>query len=513
MKSSSKARATAIAASQAAGLFMFRATMLLVLLSLIWVAGARLAVAQSGPASVADLADGLSSAVVNISTRQKVPESESVPMPQVPEGTPFREFFEDFFKQQQQGENRNVPRNTNSLGSGFVIDPSGTVITNNHVIDGADEIEVIFPDGRRLKAELKGTDKKTDLAVLQVKSDTPLPSVEWGDSSRLRVGDWVMAIGNPFGLGGSVTLGIVSAMNRNINAGPYDDFIQTDAAINRGNSGGPLFDMNGKVVGVNTAIISPTGGSIGIGFSVPSDTARSVIDQLVKFGETRRGWLGVRIQNVTDDLAQTLNLKEASGALVADVTATSPAEKAGVQPGDVIVALDGKPMKDSRDLSRAVGNMAPDAEVKISVLRKGEPVEITVTLGRLETSEQLAASSEQEQSGAPDTAATTSAEIAALGMTVEEITDELRTKFKVPDKVSGVIVSEVAADGPAADKQLMPGDVIAEVGDVKADSLEAVVNAVDAAQAAGDNSILMLVMRAQRNFDPHFMALKLNPKE
>ena len=511
MKSSSKARATAIAASQATAAFIFRATMLLALLALMWAAGARLALAQ-GPASVADLADGLSPAVVNISTRQKMPDSETVPMPQVPEGTPFREFFEDFFKQQQQGQNRNVPRNANSLGSGFVIDPSGTVITNNHVIEGADEIEVIFPDGRRLKAELKGTDKKTDLAVLQVKSDTPLPSVQWGESSKLRVGDWVMAIGNPFGLGGSVTLGIVSAMNRNINAGPYDDFIQTDAAINRGNSGGPLFDMNGQVVGVNTAIISPTGGSIGIGFSVPSDTARSVIDQLIKFGETRRGWLGVRIQNVTDDLAQTLNLKESSGALVADVTATSPAEKAGVQAGDVIVALDGRPMKDSRDLSRAVSNLAPDTEVKISVLRKGEPVEITVKLGRLETSEQQAATEEQPKSE-PETATTTSAEVAALGMTVEELTDELRTKFKVPEKVSGVIVSEVAADGPAAEKQLRPGDVIAEVGDAKADSLEAVVNAVDAAQAAGDTSILMLVMRAQRNFDPHFMALKLNAKE
>jgi serine protease Do len=486
---------------------VFRATILMVLLAAMWTVGARLAHAE-GPASVADLADKLSPAVVNISTRQKVPQSESVPMPQVPEGTPFREFFEEFFKKQQQGQNRNQPRNANSLGSGFVIDSSGIVITNNHVIDGADEIEVIFPDGKRLKAELKGTDKKTDLAVLKVESDEPLPSVNWGDSSALRVGDWVMAIGNPFGLGGTVTLGIVSAMNRNINAGPYDDFIQTDAAINRGNSGGPLFDMNGNVVGVNTAIISPTGGSIGIGFSVPSDTARNVIDQLIRFGETRRGWLGVRIQNVTDDLAESLGLSEAKGALVADVTATSPAETAGIQAGDVIVSVDGKAMEDSRALSRAVGNLAPDTEVKVGILRKGKPMDITVKLGRLETGEKLVAASEKKAAEASG-----SAEVKALGMSVEELTDELRTKFKVPEKVNGVIVSEVAADGPAADKQLRPGDVIAEVGDTKAEKPEDVAKAVEAAQKAGDSSILMLVMRAQRNFDPHFMALRLDAKE
>ena len=509
MTSHPRARAKAVAASNNVAVTVFRATLLLVLLAAIWTAGARIALAQ-GPASVADLADRLSPAVVNISTRQKVSGSEGVPMPQVPEGTPFREFFEEFFKkQQQEGQNRSEPRNANSLGSGFVVDPTGIVITNNHVIEGADEIEVIFPDGTRLKAELKGTDKKTDLAVLQVKPDKPLPSVSWGDSSKLRVGDWVMAIGNPFGLGGTVTLGIVSAMNRNINAGPYDDFIQTDAAINRGNSGGPLFDMNGNVVGVNTAIISPTGGSIGIGFSVPSDTARNVIDQLVKFGETRRGWLGVRIQNVTDDLAESLNLKDAKGALIADVTATSPAEKAGLQAGDVVVTLDGREMKDSRDLSRAVGNLAPDTEVKVGILRKGEPMDITVTLGRLETGEKLVSAQEQQQAEA----ASGSAEIEALGLKVEELTDEQRSKFKVPEKVTGVIVTEVVADGAAADKQLRPGDVIAEVGDAKAATPADVVKAVEAAQKAGDNSILMLVMRAQRNFDPHFMALRLKPKE
>jgi serine protease Do len=277
---------------------------------------------------------------------------------------------------------------------------------------------------------LIGTDAKTDIAVLKVKSDTPLPFVEFGDSDKLRVGDWVLAIGNPFGLGGTVTLGIVSAMNRNINAGPYDDFIQTDASINRGNSGGPLFAMDGSVVGVNTAIISPSGGSIGIGFSVPSATVRNVIDQLQKFGETRRGWLGVRIQNITDDLVESLGLEKAHGALVADVTATSPAETAGIQAGDVIVAIDGRNMKDSRELSKVVGQLAPDTTVKVGILRKGKPVEVEVTLGRLETGEKLV-KAEDEQKVAE---ATGSAEIEVLGLKVEELTDELRAKFKVPEK-------------------------------------------------------------------------------
>lgn len=508
-------RAIAKAATQNANLaiqIMTRVTLFAFVVLAIWALGIQAARAQ-GPAPVADLAEELSPAVVNISTSQKVSDADGVPAPNVPEGTPFREFFEEFFKKQQEqgqtpGRKPNRPRNANSLGSGFVIDAGGTVITNNHVIDGADEIEVIFNDGRRLKAELIGKDAKTDIAVLKVKSDTPLPFVEFGDSSALRVGDWVMAIGNPFGLGGTVTLGIVSAMNRNINAGPYDDFIQTDASINRGNSGGPLFSMDGKVVGVNTAIISPSGGSIGIGFSVPSDTARNVIDQLIKFGETRRGWLGVRIQNVTDDLAESLGLDKAHGALVADVTATSPAEKAGIKAGDVVVSLDGKEMKDSRQLSRIVGQLAPETTVKVGVLRKGKPLDIEVTLGRLETGEKLVKAADSKKAAE----AAGAVEIEILGLKVEELSDELRTKFKVPEKVAGVIVAEVAADGAAADKQLRPGDVIAEVGDIKATSPAELSRAVDAAVKAGDNSILMLVLRAQRNFDPHFIALRLKKK-
>jgi serine protease Do len=275
----------------------------------------------AGPESVADIAERLTPAVVNISTSQVGSSDETVPMPDLPEGSPFREFFEEFFNRQDRGSPQlQRPRRVSSLGSGFVIDPQGIIVTNNHVIEQADEVEVNFADGSTLTAEVVGRDLKTDLAVLRVDPPKPLAHVEFGDSEAIRVGDWVMAIGNPFGLGGSVTLGIISARNRNINSGPYDDFIQTDAAINRGNSGGPLFNMDGAVVGINTAIISPTGGSIGIGFAIPTAVAKNVIDQLVEFGVTRRGWLGVRIQSVGDDIAQSLGLDEAKGALVADVT-------------------------------------------------------------------------------------------------------------------------------------------------------------------------------------------------
>ncbi|MEL7526200.1 MAG: trypsin-like peptidase domain-containing protein, partial [Pseudomonadota bacterium] len=264
-----------------------------------------------GPVSVADLAENLADAVVNISTAQTVQGRRSVPMPQVPDGSPFQEFFEEFFNRQNR-DNEQAPRRVQSLGSGFVIDGTeGIIITNNHVIEGADEITANFNDGTALRAEIIGTDEKTDLAVLKVEPETPLKAVDFGNSETIRVGDWVMAIGNPFGLGGTVTVGIVSARNRDINSGPYDNFIQTDASINRGNSGGPLFDMQGNVIGINTAIISPSGGSIGIGFAIPAKTAMRVIDQLREFGETRRGWLGVRIQEVTDEIAESLAMNEA----------------------------------------------------------------------------------------------------------------------------------------------------------------------------------------------------------
>ena len=339
-----------------------------------------------GPETIADVAERVIDAVVNISTSQSV-ESRAVPMPQLPPGSPFEEFFEEFFKNRRggegQGPNRS-PRRVSSLGSGFVIDSSGIVVTNNHVISEADDITVIFNDGSRLKAEVIGRDQKTDLAVLRVKTDKPLKAVKFADSDKVRLGEWVIAIGNPFSLGGSVTAGIVSARNRDINSGPYDNYIQTDASINRGNSGGPLFNLDGDVIGVNTAIISPSGGSIGIGFAVPSKTAMAVIDQLREHKEVRRGWLGVKIQQVTDEIAESLNIRPARGALVAGVDDKGPAKPAGIEAGDVIIKFDGKDVKEMRDLPRIVADTPVGKDVEVLIVRKGKEEKKTVKLGRLE---------------------------------------------------------------------------------------------------------------------------------
>src|SRR5215217_1085944 len=346
--------------------------------------------ARSAPESFADLAAEVTPAVVNISASTTV-ETRNRTLPQLPPGTPFEDLFEEFFNRRGQGGNGenspnspSRPRSSNSLGSGFVIDPSGIVVTNNHVIGDANDISVIFPDGTRLKAEIVGKDSKVDLAVLKVKSDKPLKAVKFGDSDSIRAGDWVMAIGNPFGLGGSVTAGIISARGRNIESGPYDNYIQTDASINKGNSGGPLFNMNGEVIGINTAILSPTGGSVGIGFAVPASTAAPVIEQLRQFGETRRGWLGVRIQNVDDATAEALNLGSARGALVAGIDEKGPAKPSGIEVGDVITRFDGKEVKDSRDLPRIVASTPVGKAVDVTVVRKGKEQVKSVTLGRLE---------------------------------------------------------------------------------------------------------------------------------
>src|SRR5271167_576482 len=353
-------------------------------------------VAARGPDNIADVAEKVIDAVVNISTSQTVDNRNSA-TPQLPPGSPFEEFFDEFFKNRrnnQQGDNQNrpnAPRRVNSLGSGFIIDPSGLVVTNNHVIADADEVSVILNDGTTLKAEIVGRDTKTDLALLKVKAAVPLKSVKFGDSDKLRLGEWVIAIGNPFSLGGTVTAGIVSARNRDIQSGPYDNYIQTDAAINRGNSGGPLFNLNGEVVGVNTAIISPSGGSIGIGFAVPSNSAVAVIDQLRQYGETRRGWLGVRIQQVTDDIAESLNIKPAHGALVAGVDDKGPAKPAGIEPGDVVVKFDGYDVKEMHDLPRIVADTPVGKEVEVVVIRKGKEETHKVKIGRLEDGEKAAA--------------------------------------------------------------------------------------------------------------------------
>src|SRR3974390_2121557 len=359
-----------------------------------------------GPEAVADVAEKVIDAVVNISTSQTV-EARGA-MPQLPPGSPqqkeFEEFFEEFFKNHRGlGDNQDqMPHRVTSLGSGFIIDPSGIVVTNNHVISDADEVNVILNDGTRLKAEIIGHDPKTDIALLRVKPEKPLKAVQFGDSDKLRLGEWVVAIGNPFSLGGAVPAGIVSARNRDINSGPYDNYIQTDAAINRGNSGGPLFNLNGEVVGVNTAIISPSGGSIGIGFAVPSKTAVAVIDQLRQFGETRRGWLGVRIQQVTDEIADSLNIKPAKGALVAGIEDKGPAKPAGIEPGDVIVKFDGKDVKEMKDLPRIVAGAPVGKDVPVVVIRKGKEETKTVKLGRLEDGEKQAALTTKKDGGAEE---------------------------------------------------------------------------------------------------------------
>ncbi|MDJ1636047.1 Do family serine endopeptidase [Rhizobium rhizogenes] len=459
---------------------------------------------NAGPASVADLASGLLDAVVNISTSQKVKDQGDGPAnPKVPDNSPFQDFFNDFFKNRN---NDNSNRKVSSLGSGFVIDPTGYIVTNNHVIEGADDIEVIFPNGNKLKARLIGTDTKTDLSVLKVEPKRPLVSVKFGDSAKMRIGDWVMAIGNPFGLGGSVTVGIVSARGRNINAGPYDNFIQTDAAINKGNSGGPLFNMKGEVIGINTAIISPSGGSIGIGFAVPSELAEGVVKQLMDFGETRRGWLGVRIQPVTDDVANSLGLDGAKGALVAGVIKGGPVDNGSIKAGDVILKFDGKDVDEMRDLPRVVAESPVGKAVDVVIMRDGKQQTVKVTLGRLEDSDQAAAASSDKSGGddknktpklAPDDdgsggndgvinpdggddgddgmdgqdqggdqqpqAPQQQAAQSVLGMKLATLNAENRKSFGIADSVDGVVITEVAPGSAAAEKGLKPGDVVVEV--------------------------------------------------
>jgi serine protease Do len=451
--------------------------------------------------SVADLAERLLPAVVEISVSGKAGAEQAGPLPELPDNSPFKDFFDDFMKRQQGPGGTAPERRVNSMGSGFVVDASGIIVTNNHVVADADIIDVHFNDSTTLRAELVGRDPKTDLAVLRVKSDKPLATIAFGDSDSLRIGDWVIAIGNPFGLGGSVSLGIVSARNRDINAGPYDDFIQTDAAINKGNSGGPLFNLKGEVVGVNTAIYSPSGGSVGIGFSVPANTAKNVVLQLQKYGETRRGWLGVKIQSITDELAESMNLGTAKGALIADVTKDGPAAKAGIEAGDVVTSFNGRAINEMKDLPRLVADTEIGSKIKVTLLRKGKQVEVEAEIGRLEDGEKLM----MQASGDP--AAPAVAKV--LGMTLSSITDELKTKYQIADEIKGAVITEVVADSIAAEKRLEPGDVVTEAGEKPVVGASDVQKAVDEATKAGKNSVLMLVAKGGKQGDMRFIALKV----
>lgn len=459
------------------------------------------ALARGVPENFADLAARLSPAVVNISTSQTVSRSQGKsPMPQIPGGTPFEEFFKEFFDRQRRGDGS--PRKVQSQGSGFVIDPTGTVVTNNHVIEDADEIEVKFADGTVLPAKLLGRDAKTDLAVLKVESTVDLPFVNFADSDKARVGEWVMAIGNPFGLGGSVSVGIISARNRNINTGPYDDFIQTDAAINRGNSGGPLFNMDGDVIGVNSAIISPSGGSVGIGFSIPSALALNITNQLRQYGETRRGWLGVKIQTVTEEIAESLGLDDASGALVAGLSPEGPAAKSGIEQGDIILEFGGKKVDEMHNLPRIVAETEIGRTIDLVIWRNGKRQTVPVTIGRLD--ETQAAAFATMTGDEPD--GSTGAKIDSLGLTLSGLNTEARDQFDIGEDINGVLVEEVAAESSAAEKGIRPGDVIVEVAQ------EEVANPRDVAELVGEiektdrKSVLLLL---NRGGDLRFVAVKL----
>lgn len=434
------------------------------------------AYARAVPLGLADLVQQLSPAVVNISTTHNgsagPADDESEVSPPSPFDAPAK-----------PGDEK-----TQSLGSGFVIDAKGIIVTNNHVIDGADKIDVTFTDGTTLTAKLLGRDDKTDIAVLQVEPAAPLAHVALGDSDRLRVGDWVMAIGNPFGLGGSVTVGIVSALNRDIHAGNYDDFIQTDAAINRGNSGGPLFSLAGEVVGMNTAIISPSGESVGIGFATPASTISSIVQQILADGEIRRGWIGVRIQSVTSEIAGTLGLKDLHGALVAGVADDGPAKKAGFVAGDLIVKFDGREVREMRDLPRIVAETPIDKVVKVDVIRGGKARQMSVKVGLLEEPKDV--SGEEEEKEAP----LALIKLKVLGLELVGLDDGMRQRFNVEDGVQGAMVAGVARGSAAADKGIVVGDLVVRVGQVDVASPQAVLDEVAKEKKTGRKNVLLRLL-------------------
>ena len=466
------------------------------------------AYARGAPDSFADLAAKLLPAVVNVSSSQLVTAHNGGPgggpnagpeMPMFPPGSPFEQFFKDFLNRNRpggqggQGGDQPAPeRRMQSLGSGFIIDPSGLIVTNNHVIDGADEITVTLQDNTTLKATVVGRDETGDIALLKVKPDKPLPAVQFGNSDTQRVGDWVLAIGNPFGLGGSVTAGIVSARGRNIHQGPYDDFIQTDAAINRGNSGGPLFNMDGQVIGMNTAIYSPSGGSIGIGFSIPSNMVKNVVAQLRDFGHPRRGWLGVRIQQVTPDIAESLGLKDATGAMVAGVNDGGPADKAQIHNGDIILKFNNQDVKDMHALPRIVADSEVGQSVPVLLWRDGKEVTLQATLAEKPDDAQVAAAT---TGGTPADKTPKPTDIAGLGLKVAPISQDLKDKYQLNADQKGVVVTDVSPNGPAAERGLKPGDVVVEVQQGEVGSVDDVQKRIDAVRKENRKSVLLLIQR------------------
>ena len=447
--------------------------------------------AFGAPESFAELAEKISPAVVNITTSAMIAApADGAPM--VPEGSPFQDFFDDF-----GGPGPGGPQRSEALGSGFVISEDGYIVTNNHVIEGADEITIEFFSGEKLTAKLVGTDPKTDIALLKVESEKPLEFVSFGNSDLMRVGDWVMAMGNPLGQGFSVSAGIVSARGRQLQ-GSYDDFIQTDAAINRGNSGGPLFNMDGQVVGVNTAILSPNGGSIGIGFSMASNVVGKVVDQLKEFGETRRGWLGVRIQDMSPEIAESMGLADAKGALVTDVP-DGPAKDAGIQSGDVITRFGANDVSSAGDLTRRVADAPIGEAVPVIVLRDGRTETLAVTLGRREDAEAATMPASAPAPEAPK-------EMESLGLTLAPLDDELRTRLGLETAAEGLVVTAVDPASEAYTKGLAEGDLITEAGQQKIVRLQDLEDRIKEAKDGGRKSILLLV---RRGGDPRFVALSI----
>lgn len=466
---------------------------------------------QNAPQSFADLAERLLPSVVNVSSTQKIEEENHIEMPQFPPGSPFEDFFEEFMDRRGNGLGGGMggpALPAASLGSGFIIDAkNGYIITNNHVIRDAEEVRVTLHDDSTVPAEIIGRDEKVDIAVLKVDAKKhKLQAIKFGNSDKMRVGDWIVAIGNPFGLGGTVTSGIVSARQRDINSGPYDDYIQTDASINRGNSGGPMFDLKGNVIGINTAIFSPTGGSVGIGFAIPSNLAKPVIDQLIKYGRTKRGWLGVRIQTVTDEIAESLNLDKARGALIASVTEDGPAEKAKLKAGDIVLEFDGKEVEDMRALPRIVAETPIEKAVTLKYWRDGKEHSAKVKIGELEKAEDdgLLAANDNEKSGSSKAKYTS---IDSVGMTVSAINKTTRENFNIPDDADGVVVVKTNPRGEASAKGISLGDVIVEVNQQAITDPKALKSIIEKAKKSKKSSVLLLV---NREGDIRFVALKLD---
>ena len=452
------------------------------------------AMARAPAEGFADLAEKLLPSVVNISTTQIVDRKKAN---EDLDDAPFEEWFRDYFEKRRHeddggGAPKSGKRRQTSLGSGFIIDKAGYIVTNNHVVENADKISVILQDDTVLDAQLVGHDPKVDVALLKVTAKTELKPLAWGNSDASRVGDWVLAIGNPFGLGGSVSAGIISARARDINAGQYDDFLQTDAAINRGNSGGPLLNLEGQVIGINTAIYSVTGGNAGVGFAASANLVRPVIDDLRKFGRTRRGWLGVKIQTVSPEIAESLGLDRGHGALISQVDAAGPAAKAGIQASDVIVAFDGKPVDKMRELPRLVAATAVDKSVDVAVWRKGKQLTVKLKVGELK--EEPATTTAID--GGRDKQASTIARVALkdLGIGVSEISDKAREKYEIPDDIRGIVVLDVDDDTDAAAKGLKRGDVIDEIQQTPITSPIDAQTALQAARKSGRKTVLLRVV-------------------